>query len=220
MSWITLSLRKQDLKLQANDYELQDLSLGREERTIQRNMAYQKAVIEAQEAADLQKIKEDYKKVKSQRPTKATIGNYIYYFKTQEQYEKYISERSNESAAPKSSYTYGKKKLTDDGKEKNSAETKYQEAYDNWKNNVYETAKETYQEQSTYIKDMADDDKEDIEQEATEKQSQIQEERTIVETQLQDINQELSAVSEQINADSQTSAIKFSYLNKVYILSC
>ena len=209
MSWITLSLRKQDLKLQANDLELQDISLGREERTIQRNMAYQKAVIEAQEAADLQKIKEDYKKVKSQRPTKATIGNYIYYFKTQEQYEKYVSERSSDTAAPKSSYTYGKKKLDDDGKEKNTAETKYQEAYDNWKNNVYESAKETYQEQSTYIKDMADDDKEDIEQEATEKQSQVQEERTIIEAQLQDINQELSAVSEQISADIQTGAIKF-----------
>ncbi len=210
MSWITLSLRKQDLKLQANDYELQDISLGREERTIQRNMAYQKAVIEAQEAADLQKIKEDYKKVKSQRPTKATVGNKIYYFKSQEKYESYCSDKKKSKLSDKeNSYVYGSKKIDDDGKEKNSAETKYQEAYDNWKNNVYESAKETYQEQSTYIKDMADDDKEDIEQEATEKQSQIQEERTIVETQLQDINQELSAVSEQINADIQTSAIKF-----------
>ena len=208
MSWITLSLRKQDLKTQSNELELQDISLGRQERTIQRDMAYQKAVIEAQEAADLQKIKADYKKVKSQRPTKATIDGKIYYFKTQEKYEDYCSDKKKSKLSNKK-YTFGSKKLDDDGKEKNKAETAYEEAYDNWKNNIYETAKETYQEQSTYIKDMADDDKEDIEQEATEKQSQVQEERTIIETQLQDINQELSAVGEQISADIQTGAIKF-----------
>lgn len=201
MSWITLSLRKQDLKLQANDLELQDISLGREERSIQRNMAYQKAVVEAEESAELHKIKEDYKNAKNQRPTKATIDGRVYYFKTKSNYEKYLS------GGKLTKYSFGSKKV---GEEDNDDSKKFQEYYDEWKDNLYESAKETYQEQSTYIKDMADDDKEDIEQEATEKQSQIQEERTIVETQLQDINQELSAVSEQINADIQTSAIKFS----------
>ncbi len=200
MSWITLSLRKQDLKLQANDLELQDISLGREERTIQRNMAYQKAVVEAEESAELHKIKEDYKNAKSQRPTKATIDGKIYYFKTKSDYEKYLS------GGKLSEYSFGNKEVDADD---NDASKKFQEYYDEWKDNTYESAKETYQEQSSYIKDMTDDDKEDIEQEATEKQSQIQEERTIVETQLQDINQELSAVSEQINADIQTGAIKF-----------
>ena len=205
MSWITLSLRKQDLKLQANDLELQDISLGREERTIQRNMAYQKAVVEAEESAQLHNVKEEYKRIKEQRPTQATIGNEIYYFKTKSDYEKYLSERKKDSETPKGKYIYGHKGIEADD---NKASKTFQTKYDEWKERTYESAKEVYQEQSTYIKDMADDDKEDIEQEATEKQSQIQEERTIVETQLQDINQELSAVGEQISADIQTGALK------------
>ena len=197
MAWITLSLRKQSLKAEKNDLELQDLSLSREKRSIQRNLAYQKSILEADENAELMQAKQEYNQVKNQRPTKAKLNGKEYFFKTKSDYEK-------ASAAVKNG-----KSVASSGAKTFNSEDEYKDAYEQWQLD-YSDAKEDYEEQTTYIKDYYDDEKEMIEEEATEKQTQIEEEQVVVETNMDDINQELSTVGEQISTDIQNSAIKFS----------
>ncbi len=204
MAWITLSLRKQSLKAETNDLELQDLTLSREKRSIQRNLAYQKSILETEENAEIKTAKNEYDKVKKERPMQATIGDKTYYFQTRTDYEK-----ASAAAKKKNSNSAKKTAVSKSGAKTYDSEDTYKNKYDEWQEK-YNHAKENYEEQATNIKDYYDDMKEDIEEEATDKQTQIEEEQTIVETNLQDINQELSSVSEQIGTDIQSSAIKFS----------
>ena len=194
MAWITLSLRKQSLKAEANDLELQDLSLSREKRSIQRNLAYQKSILQAEETSEIKDAKDEYNAVKNKRPTRGKFNGKQYYFKTKTDYEK-------ASAASKEGKTIPTENT-------NGTEAEYDDAYEIWKQD-YSEAKEKYEEQTTNTKDFYDDRKEEVEEEATDKQTQIEEEQTIVETNLQDINQELSSVGDQIGTDIQSSAIKF-----------
>ena len=192
MAWITLSLRKQSLKAEVNDLELQDLSLSREKRSIQRNLAYQKSVLQAEETSEITDAKKAYDEVKNQRPTRGTFGDKEYYFSSKEEFKKATADHK---AGKTVSGTI-------------ADETAYNTQYEDWKNK-YADAKEQYEAQTTNIKDYYDDRKEEIEEEATDKQTQIEEEHTIVETNLQDINQELSSVGDQVGTDIQSSAIKF-----------
>lgn len=198
MAWITLSLRKQSLKAETNDLELQDLTLSREKRSIQRNLAYQKSIMQSQENSEISAAKEEYNKVKKERPMAGSFNGETYYFKTRSaydaQYDKYKKLSGNSKKNFKPSNTITKEnydKVKEDWDKKNDA------------------VNQDYKEAAEDIKTYYDSVKEDLEEEATDRQTQIEEEQTVVETNLQDINQELSSVSEQIGTDIQSSAIKF-----------
>ena len=215
MAWITLSLRKQNLKSETNELELRDITLSREKRSIERNLAYQKSVIETEEDIELKNAKAEYDEIKKKRPMQSTVNGNSYYFATRSDYEKAM--KAGDAAAEKAESQGKSQKNINKAKEnaikkakvtKLSDEDEYKSKYDEWKEQ-YNTAKENYEEQSTNTKDYYDDMKEEIEEEATDKQTQIEEEQTIVETNLQDLNQELSSISEQIGTDVQSSAIKF-----------
>ena len=52
MGWVTLSLRKRELKQEHQYYQLCDLKISREKRALARQKAYEMAVIQADQKAD------------------------------------------------------------------------------------------------------------------------------------------------------------------------
>lgn len=73
----------------------------------------------------------------------------------------------------------------------------------------YQAAKEKYEEDKAAIEDYIDTIKEEVEAEATDKETKLDEEQTEIESILQSVQKEMESVDQQIGTDVQNSAIKF-----------
>ena len=68
MGWITLTLRKESLDIDANNLELRDLQLSRRLRLIQKNLRRDQSIFTRNKKNELAKIKAEYDSVKDRRP--------------------------------------------------------------------------------------------------------------------------------------------------------
>lgn len=68
MGWVTLSLRKHTLRSQINDFELQDITLSRQLRTVQRHLAYDKSILHTDKKSEIDEAKKPYKEAIQNRP--------------------------------------------------------------------------------------------------------------------------------------------------------
>lgn len=68
MGWVTLSLRKLTLRSQINDFELEDLKLSRQLRTVHRHLSYDKSVLNSDKNQELRAAKEGYLEARDKRP--------------------------------------------------------------------------------------------------------------------------------------------------------
>ena len=60
MGWVTLSLRKRELKQEHQYYQLRDLQISREKRALARQKSYEMAVLQADQKADENAVKSQY----------------------------------------------------------------------------------------------------------------------------------------------------------------
>ncbi len=67
MGWVTLTLRKKDLKNTISEYELRDIELSRETRSVQRQLAYEQSIFNADKTKELRAAKANYTAVKGQK---------------------------------------------------------------------------------------------------------------------------------------------------------
>ena len=67
MGWVTLTLRKKDLKNTISEYELRDIELSRETRSVQRQLAYDQSIFNTDKTQELRKAKANYTAVKGDK---------------------------------------------------------------------------------------------------------------------------------------------------------
>ena len=67
MGWVTLTLRKKDLKNTISEYELRDIELSRETRSVQRQLAYDQSIFNADKTKELRAAKANYTAVKGDK---------------------------------------------------------------------------------------------------------------------------------------------------------
>ena len=65
MGWVTLTLRKKELKRSHADYQMRELQISREERQMARDYHYQQTVLTNDKNQQLNDIKEQYNDQKS-----------------------------------------------------------------------------------------------------------------------------------------------------------
>lgn len=76
MGWVTLTLRKQTLKAQINEMEFQDIQMSRQLRSVERHLAYDQSVFNADKTADLREAKADYLALRDKRPKDISSKEY------------------------------------------------------------------------------------------------------------------------------------------------
>ena len=81
-------------------------------------------------------------------------------------------------------------------------------AYNEW-NTTYQEKRSEFEEQKVEIEDYYDGLLEEIEQEATDRETEKQEEQTVLEANLEAQRAELDVVKEQVSSDIDSSTIKF-----------
>lgn len=68
MGWVTLTARKQSLRLAINGHEMRDIELSRQLRANQRTSAYDQSIMKNNKAVEMREIKNTLDEVKDQRP--------------------------------------------------------------------------------------------------------------------------------------------------------
>ena len=94
MGWVTLSARKQSLRLAMSGLEMRDLELSRSTRSTQRSSAYEQSIIKNNKAVELRQIKDTLDEVKGERPEDKKSEEYSeWYMDYQQAREDYEAER-------------------------------------------------------------------------------------------------------------------------------
>lgn len=94
MGWVTLTARKQSLRLAISDHQMRDIELSRSKRKMQRTSAYEIMLKQTAKSKELREIKETYNKVRDERPEDRTSDEYNdWYIEYQEAKEKYEADR-------------------------------------------------------------------------------------------------------------------------------
>lgn len=94
MGWVTLTARKQSLRLAISDHQMRDIELSRKRRRMQRTSAYDIMVMQSNKSLELREIKNDYNEVRDARPEDRTSDEYNdWYMEYQEAKENYEAEK-------------------------------------------------------------------------------------------------------------------------------
>ncbi len=68
MAWMTLALRKQNLKAEINSLTLEDIQLSRKVRNVHRSLSYEQSVFSSAKKNELRDAKSAYLEIRKQRP--------------------------------------------------------------------------------------------------------------------------------------------------------
>ena len=68
MAWMTLALRKQNLKAEINSLTLEDIQLSRKVRSVHRTLSYEQSVFSSEKKSELRDAKSAYLEIRKQRP--------------------------------------------------------------------------------------------------------------------------------------------------------
>jgi len=194
MGWVTLSLRKRELKQEHQYYQLRDLQISREKRKLARTKAAEMAKIQSEETAALAPIKSAYKSARDE-----VMGNMSSLFegttvpKTKDEYDKKVDEA-------KDKIINGSSDSSSNDSSKSNDMYYYQMQLQNYSTN--------YTDQVNAIKDYYDNEKSMLEEEVGDQETQLEMEQVDIETQMEAISEELNAVSEAISSEIKSSTIK------------
>ena len=192
MGWVTLTLRKRELKQEHQYYQLRDLQISREKRKLARQKSYEMAVIQRSQKAD----------------ENAAKGQY--------DYSSIMSDISNLRSQLTSETEFNKKMQPDEGTmdfngKSYGTYSEYNKAIENQiatKQNEYQQMIVNRTDAINGIKDMYDQQKADLEQEVGDQETELEMEQVEVEAQMEAISAEMQAVSDAISSEIQSSTIK------------
>ena len=68
MGWVTLTARKQSLRLAMSNLEMRDLQISRSLRSLQRESVYEQSIIKSNKNTELREIKNVFDEIKEDRP--------------------------------------------------------------------------------------------------------------------------------------------------------
>ena len=202
MGWVTLSLRKRELKQEHQYYQLRDLQISREKRQLARSKSYQMAKIQSEQSAALKEPKTAYQTLREQlmNDIRALYGG------------------NNSTPADGTNNTSNGANYQPGTTDTTSAEqTGVQSSVgtssvDTGKLYALQqdlaNAQTNYQEEVNAIKDYYDAEKSMLEEEVGDQETELEMEQVDVETQMEAISEELNAVSEAISNEIKSSTIK------------
>ena len=94
MGWVTLTARKQSLRLAMSNLEMRDLQISRTLRSAQRSSAYDQSIMKNNKSVELREIKSVYDEVKNDRPEDMQSEEYNeWYMEYQSAKEDYEAQR-------------------------------------------------------------------------------------------------------------------------------
>ena len=181
MGWVTLTLRKAELKRTHADYQMELLNISRTKRQMARRYSYQQTVKQNDMNQELNDL---YAKYVTQRDAiKGTTSN-------DDGEEKINADGS-----------------TGTGTDSDSKTTI--EEYNEMQQELADL-KENYQEQKNDIKEDWEDQLAWIEEEANDTETMLDQEQVEIEAQLEAISAEIESVGEAVSSQIQSSTIKLS----------
>jgi len=68
MGWVTLTLRKLTLRGEINSFEMRDIQMSRQIRSIQRNLSYEQSIFNNKKKHELADAKKEYLAIRDARP--------------------------------------------------------------------------------------------------------------------------------------------------------
>ena len=68
MGWVTLTARKQSLRLAISSYEMREIEISRETRRSHRNYAYDQSIMKNNKQAELLAARESYFEIRDEKP--------------------------------------------------------------------------------------------------------------------------------------------------------
>ena len=74
MGWVTLTLRKKNVKTDINETEQRDIELSRLLRSEQRNLAYEQSIFQTDKNGEIKDQKNIFDKARLSKPSKANFG--------------------------------------------------------------------------------------------------------------------------------------------------
>ena len=190
MGWVTLTLRKRELKQEHAYYQLRDLQISRAKRQLARSKSAGMASIQANQTKDVNAIKEQYdysgimEKISTLRKSLGSSNDF--------------GEKVSSGSAKVGGSTY-----TDYGE--------YKTAIDNAIADKQQEYQKTISDRTEAINDtktMYDQQKADLEQEVSDQETELDMEQVEVEAQMEAISAEIQAVSDAISSEIQASTIK------------
>lgn len=76
MGWVTLTARKQSLRLAMSNLEMRDLQISRSLRSLQRESVYEQSLIKSNKNTELREIKNVFDEMKEDRPEDKQSAEY------------------------------------------------------------------------------------------------------------------------------------------------
>ncbi len=186
MGWVTLTLRKRELKQEHAYYQLRDLQISREKRQLARSKQYETAVIQNEQQEAIAGLKEEY------NTKKDVIRDAISEIRTNTK-EKNANLSNGEDKLDVNTET-----INYDGQEMTISDL----------NALLSDAQVDYSDQNNFEKTIYESELAMLEEEASDKETQLDMEQTEVEAQMEAISQEMQAVSEAVSTEIQNSTIK------------
>ena len=201
MGWVTLTLRKKELKAEHAYYQLRDLQISREKRQLARKKSYEMASLQADQKAALLPLKQRWQD--ERKRIMSGISSLYDEVKTTGVDNTHNGENYTEgsTSAPASTVqmagVQSNVKAVDQGKL-----WAYQQDLQN--------AQVNYQEEVNAIKEDFDNQKQMLEEEVADEETALEEEQVDIEAQMEAISQEIQAVSDAISSEIQNNTIKLS----------
>lgn len=194
MGWVTLTLRKTELKRSHADYQMELLRISREKRQNARKSHYDQLVINNDGQNDLNSLYADYKAQRDGIKGQYGVG----------------TSNGETGADPNTTHANGQQGGTAGGNNNSSSgSTIDSQAYATMQEALNE-AKEEYEMKKMNIKNEMEEELQSIEEEANDLETQLDQEQVEVEAQLEAISQEIEAVGQAISSQIQASTIKLS----------
>ncbi len=152
MAWMSLSLRKQNLKGSINEHTYNDIQLSRKLRQVHRHLSHEKSVFNAEMKKELADIKSTYMEVRKRRPSDPKSEEYSQWS------QEYADAKEDYSAAKQDIQEYYEDLNTDQEEEAQDEEDTIQDSI---------TREETQRDaESAELQSITDQIKTDIENNA------------------------------------------------------
>ncbi len=180
MAWVTLALRKKELKATHSYYVKRDLEIARAERQDARRYQYEQTVINNDQQEELSDLRSAYM---SDRTGKREQINQL-----REQLSIFNSKNDDTSAAQAQDIN-------------NQISDLQQQISD---------AKETYEYDTNITKEFWEDELAMIENEANDVETAYEMEKVDIETQMESISNEIEAIDSQLSTEIKNNTIKLS----------
>lgn len=203
MGWVTLTLRKRELKQEHAYYQLRDLQISREKRQLARSKSAKMAELQSEQTAQLKDPKTAYQALRKQKMDEITS---LYGGSTS------TTPAGTNNTSNGDNYVSGTPINTTSaaltGVQSSVGTTSVDPGKLYALQQDLQNAQANYQEEVNAIKEYYDQEKQMLEEEVSDAETELDMEQVEVEAQMEAISAEMQAVSDAISSEIQASTIK------------